>query len=222
MTYALKLGRGESITSFDMENPMPELYLYLSLERGLSGPNGPDANGVKLYSWLQMGARSFETDGKERSFGRRRYGAGLWARGYLWGVRQRLNMELMLAEGMIFLAPTGNVKGGFLQYAAGIANKSRAVTLDYGIYIHKWQLNMRWHFHDLLYETDGKYWTCADHRQLNDFTVGVRYNFTPKVRLTCDYMVRDARAPDSHNYNIEKTLDGVGNRIAVQFTWIID
>ncbi len=221
LSWALKLGRGESISTFNTENHIPELYLYSSAEYKLPGGKGPNAHGIKFYSWFQGGKRTFSTDPEDREFDRYRYGLGSKAIGKFMGIKQRLALDFMLADGMVFLATTGKVKGGYLQYATDTGNRTRGFTADYGIYINKWQLNYRWHRHDILYSSDGKVWTSEDQRIITEHTVGIRYNFTNQIRIICDFMMRDVDAPNTDNHNVTTTVDSVGNRIAVQFTWII-
>lgn len=219
--YALKFGRGESISTVDTSNATPEVYLYSSAEYRLPGGKGPDANGLKFYTWFQWGKRTFVTDPDERAFDRYRYGTGLKALGNLLGIKQRFAFELLFADGMIFLSPTGNVKGGYLQYALDQGNRTRGITLDYGIYVSKLQLNFRWHWHDILYATDGIVWTEADHRRITETTFGLRYNFTQNFRVMCDFTLREAIAPESKNSNIINVVDTIGNRVALQLTWIL-
>ena len=221
LSWAFKLGRGESISTLHAENHTPELYLYSSAEYKLPGGKGPAAHGIKFYSWFQGGQRTFSTDPEDRDFDRYRYGLGSKALGKFMGLKQRLTFDFMLADGMIFLSTTGKVKGGLLQYATDTGNRTRGITVDYGIYISKWQLNYRWHWHDILYDTDGRVWTNEDHRIATEHTIGLRYNFTKQIRIICDFMIQDVKAPDNEEHNVVTTLDSVGNRVAVQFTWIL-
>jgi hypothetical protein len=220
VSWALKLGRGESISSVDTWNNTPEIYLYTAAEYRLPGGRGVIKNGIKLFSWFQWGRRSFATDPQNRGFDRFRYGFGFKALGEIIGVRQRLAMDFMMADGMIFMSPAGNVRGGFLRYATGTGNRNRGITCDYGIYIRRWQLNYRWHLHQILYHSDGDMWTSTDRRNVTEHTIGIRYNFTDRIRVICDFMMRDVTAPDNDNRNTDIIINSVRNRIALQFTWI--
>lgn len=220
MAWAFKLGRGESISSTDTWNNTPEIYLYSSVEYRLPGGRGPARHGIKLYSWFQWGKRTFSTDPERRDFDRVRYGLGFKALGMLLGLKQRLAMDLMLADGMILMSTTGNVKGGYLRYATDTGNRTMGITVDYGIYIKSWQLNYRWHRHDMLYETDKKFWTSEDQRIITENTVGLRYNFTDKIRIMCDFIMRNIDAPHNNSRAVATVAGSVGNRLALQFTWI--
>ena len=220
VSWAFKLGRGESISTVDTWNHTPEIYLYTAAEYRLPGGRGALKNGIKLYSWFQWGRRTFATDPERRSFSRFRYGSGFKALWEIMGLRQRLAMDFMMADGMIFRGLSGKVKGGFLVYATDTENRDRGITVDYGLYIGKWQLNYRWHLHQVLYDSDGEMWCSADRRNIYEYTMGIRYNFTDRIRLMCDFMISDVKAPDSDNRNVDIIVDSVGNRMAVQLTWI--
>ncbi len=219
-TWAIKLGRGESISTASTWNHTPEVYVYTAGEYRLPGGSGPLKNGIKLYSWFQWGRRTFASDPDNRGFDRFRYGVGFKALARILSIRHRLAMDFMMADGMIFIGPAGRVKGGNLVYAPDTGNRDRGFTLDYGIYIRKWQLNFRWHVHNILYHTSADRWSSADRRDINEYTLGIRYNFTDRIRIICDYIMRDVKAPNSNNHNVDTVVDSVGNRIALEFTWI--
>ena len=220
ISWAVKLGRGESISTASTWNHTPEVYIYTSAEYRLPGGRGPLKNGIKLYSWFQWGRRTFASDPEKRAFDRLRYGVGFKALAGILGIRHRLAMDFMLADGMIFMGPAGQVKGGPMVYAPGTGNRNRGLTVDYGIYVRKWQFNCRWHLHQVLLHTDGDAWNSSDRRNINEYTLGIRYNFTDRIRIICDYMMRDIKASDNNSRNVDITVNSVGNRIALEFTWI--
>ncbi|MGD2117979.1 MAG: porin [Chromatiales bacterium] len=226
-SYAVKVGRGEDIQSSDDNNFNPELYLYGSAEYDLPGGKGARKNGVKLYAWRQQGKRDFETDPLEREYDRVRQGIGFKALGNLFGssYKHRLSGELMFAEGVIFLAPAGNVPGGALQYAVDDDNKARGFYLDYGFYLdNHWQFDVRYDQNNLLYETAADV-DPGNEREIRAWTFGVNYHFTPKLRLTANYIKREAEAPVAYanaalTADVRTTVSNLDDRLAVQLTWL--
>ena len=217
------LGRGAGIASTSRSQNALEQYYYLSSERELVGGRGPKKNGIKLYAWLQRGERVFASDPEKKSYDRLRYGLGLHARGKLFSLdqQQRVDVQLLMAKGMLFVSPVGAVKGGDLMFAAQSGNQSRAISIDYGIFISThWEIMLRWDKHELLYRTDGRVWTQGDERHLNNWTYGVQYHVSPKLRFTANYIKREAKAPNESHPAVVDTLDSIGNRIAIQATWI--
>lgn len=245
LSYAVMAGRGESIYESDRHNSGTELYVYGSAEYGLPGGKGPAANGVKVYGWHQSGKREFSSDPSGQEFDRIRYGVGVKAVGMFFGShhRQRIASELMFADGMIFLAPSGGVANGALnngdlQIAAETGNKARGITFDYGFYLDKhWEFDLRWARHNLLYQTDGLV-NPGNERVFTETTFGVNYRFNPKLRLTVDYTMRDALAPTAYvggpgnavlpnaavaanlTKNVKTVVDNVDDRFAVRLTWM--
>ncbi len=243
LTYAVMLGRGEAIQERKTTNENPELYLYTSAEFGLPGGIGPSKNGFKLYGWYQSGKREFSTDPNKNEYDRIRYGIGtkLLGRFFRSKYRYRLGVELMFADGMIFIAPAGgvangNVRNGNLQIAAESDNKSRGATLDLGFYPNnKWQFDLRFHQHDLLYQTAQSI-NPGNERVLNDATLGLNYHFSRKLRLTLNYVFRNLKAPTPYSSatgfppanvsagitdNVNTIVNTVDDRILLQLTWIL-
>jgi len=246
LSYAVMLGRGEAIHETDAANDDPDLYLYSSAEYHLPGGWGVHKHGVKLYGWYQRGNRSFSSDASGREYERIRYGAGAKALGNLLGskYKYRLGLELMQADGMIFIAPAGgvadgNVGGGNLQIAAEKGNRSRGYTLDLGFYPdNKWQLDLRYHRHDLLHDTAATV-NPGNARELTDITLGLNYHFSRKLRLTLNYIFRNVEAPEPYassapdgvvfppvdvadgiTGNVRNIVDTVDDRVAAQLTWV--
>ncbi|MBK9571267.1 MAG: hypothetical protein IPO43_00495 [Rhodoferax sp.] len=234
-TYALMVGNGSGIHDINDYNSKKDINLYLSSEFDLPGGKGPHKHGAKLYGYHQRGTRNFEvtTSGKlSQDFDFARYGFGLKALGPLLGEgrgKHRVGFEMMYADGMIFYTPTGNVVneafGGQIQIAAEKGNKARGVTFDYGYYLgEKWQFDVRYAQHDVLYATIGNaFWTATDKRVIKQLTFGVNYHFSPATRLTFNLEQRDAKAPNpaanpvaTSNANI--VVDAVGARYGLQIT----
>ncbi len=221
LSYALALGRGEDIHTLDPEFHQWERYLYLSTEHDLPGGKGPKKHGLKAYTWHQQGKRRFATDPDLQEFDRVRYGVGFRALGPLFGGDRihRISMEWMQAEGMIFIGPTGGVKGGLLQFAEDRNNHSRALSLDYGFFLTpQWELDLRVARHELLYRQDGDPWTAGDARIVEEITYGVQYHMGPKSRLTFNYLQRNLRAPNESHPVVQNVADSIGNRWGIQWT----
>ena len=245
LSYAVMLGRGEAIQETDTTNDTPELYLYTSAEYGLPGGWGVHKNGIKFYGWYQHGEREFSSDPTKKDYDRIRYGAGAKVLGRLFGpkYKYRIGVELMQADGMIFFAPAGgvaegNIDNGNLQIAAEDGNKARGYTLDLGFYPNnKWQFDLRYHRHDLLYDTSRTV-NPGNERELTDITLGVNYHFSRKLRLTVNYVFRDVEAPRSYassapggifpvkavadgiTRNVKNIVNTVDNRFLTQVTWM--
>jgi hypothetical protein len=245
LSYAVMLGRGEAIQETNAVNDDPELYLYTSAEYRLPGGWGVHKHGVKLYGWYQHGNREFSSDTTGEDYERIRYGTGVKALGNLFGSRYkiRLGAELMFADGMIFIAPAGgvaggNVNSGNLQIAAERGNRSRGYTLDLGFFPdNKWQFDLRYHRHDLLYDTAATV-NPGNERELTDITLGLNYHFSRKLRLTLNYIFRDVEAPvpyassapggafppaavaDGITTNVRNIVSTVDDRMAAQLTWV--
>jgi hypothetical protein len=243
LTYAVMLGRGEAIQEKNTTDDNLELYLYSSAEYDLAGGLGPAKNGLKFYGWYQNGKREFSTDPDNNEYDRKRYGVGskLLGRFFASKYKYRLGVELMFADGMIFLAPAGgvangNVSNGNLQIAAESGNKSRGATLDLGFYPNnKWQFDLRFHQHDLLYQTAASI-NPGNERVLTDTTLGLNYHFSRKLRLTFNYVFRNVKAPTPYSSttgfpptdvsagltsNVNTIVNTVEDRILLQLTWVL-
>jgi hypothetical protein len=226
-SYALMMGRGEGIHEKSDSDSNKETYVYGSAEYALPGGKGPGKHGVKIFAWQQKGKREFESDTSGESFDRIRQGIGFKALGKLFGgqFRQRISAELMMADGMIFIAPFGNVKGGNLMYATDKGNKAKGISLDYGFYMgRKWQFDLRFDRNNLLYEQATNIGPHSE-REITGKTVGVTYRVKPKQRITFNYIIREAKAPNPQPNaglanNVPIIVDSLGNRIAAQYTWI--
>lgn len=222
-SYALMLGRGAGIQERERSQDALEQYYYLSAEQDLPGGSGPRKHGIKYYAWLQQGERVFSSDPLHQVFDRKRYGVGIRAQGRLFGLSdiQRLDIALTYAEGMIFVSPAGAVKGGNLMFAAEDGNRSRALSIDYGYFLTpKLEVMARWDHHELLYRTDGVVWTDGDARDITGKTIGVQYHFSPKLRLTANFIDRNIDAPNENHPVVEDVIGSIGQRYALQLTWV--
>jgi len=245
LSYALMLGRGEAINETGGINGTPELYLYTSAEYQLPGGWGVRKHGVKLYGWYQHGERQFSSDPQDEEYDRTRYGIGarLLAGFPDSAYKYRLAVELMQANGMIFIAPAGgvadgNVNNGDLQIAAEDDNKSRGLTVDLGFLPNnKWQFDLRYHRHNLLYDTASTV-NPGSERELTEITLGLNYHFSRKLRFTINYIFRDVEAPRSYassapggrfpikpvadgiTKNVNKIVNTVDDRAGIQITWL--
>ena len=222
-SYAVVLGRGAGINETGRSQDPVERYLYFSAEQDLPGGKGPRKHGIKYYGWYQKGERVFDSDPLQQEFKRVRYGVGVRAQGKLFelGAKQRLDVALMYADGMIFVGPAGSVKGGNLMYAAQDGNSAKAMSLDYGYFVApKWEAMLRWDRHELLYETDGVVWTDGDARDIETMTYGIQYHYTPKLRVTFNFIDREVSAPNETSPVVQNVVSSIGNRYTVQLFWM--
>ncbi len=236
LSYAVMIGRGEGIHESSDTDNNNDVYLYTSAEYDLPGGRGPFKNGIKYYSFYQTGKRSFQTDASGAEYDRKRYGIGVKAVGRLFGGRykHRIAAELLFADGMLFLAPSGGVRGGDLQIAAERGNKARGYTLDYGFFLNRhWEFGIRYHRNNLLYERVATV-NPGNERIFKEWTLGINYNFTPRKRLSLNYTIRDIEAPNAYvasggftagaaaalTSDVQKIIGTTDNRIALQFTWV--
>ena len=217
------LGRGTGIHESSRAQDPLEQYYYLSAEKDLPGGKGPWKHGVKYYIWLQNGVRVFESDPQQQEYDRQRYGVGARGQGKLFALdnKQRLDVEFMVADGMVFVGPAGAVKGGDLMFAAEEGNKSQALSIDYGYFVTpKWETMIRWDKHELLNETDGVVWTEGDARDIETITYGVQYHFSPKMKLAFNYMDREITAPNENFAVVQDVVGSIKNKFSFQLTWI--
>jgi hypothetical protein len=234
-TYAAMLGKGDGMHLDGNNNDGVDVNLYFSTEYDLPGGKGPMKNGVKLYAYHQDGERHYITDAqgtKSKDFDRTRYGAGVKAQGrFFGGGLHRFGVDMMYAKGMILQSATGSCTdcpwGGFLQVASDDKNKAKGITVSYGYHLNKsWQFDARYSRNNLLYETqESGAWTSLDERKITETALGVSYHFTPKTRLTTNYVFRDVKAPNADSSNPaashQNALNGakaVGDYIGLRLT----
>jgi len=239
LSYAVKIGRGEALYEDTDPDFHPELYLYASAEYDLPGGKKARKHGVKLYAWHQQGERSFESDPTETKYDRIRQGIGIKALGKLFdfGVKHRIQAEFMHADGMIFIAPRGNVVNGinsWLTYAPEKGNKARGYYIDFGIFPTKqWELGFRYDRNDLLYETTSSV-NDGNERKIDGYTYALTYHFNPKLKLAFNYIHRTADNPTPYNTlggtfpagqaatvtsSVDKIVSNLDDRFALQLSW---
>ena len=222
-TYSFMLGRGAGIAETSRAQDPLEQYYYMSAEKDLPGGKGPWKHGIKYYAWLQKGVRVFATDPLHTEYDRVRYGLGMRGQGPLLGMeaRQRLDIAYTVADGMVFVAPAGAVSDGNLMFAAEDGNASQAFMIDYGYFINSnWEVMARWDKHELLHETDDVVWTQGDARDITTMTYGLQYHFSKKLKLAFNFIDREVKAPNEPNLVVQNVVDSIGNRYALQLTWI--
>lgn len=203
-TYAAMVANGNGIHQKD-NNDEKDLNLYWSSEMDLPGGKGPYKHGMKFYAYHQQGVRNFiQTDGTPSAdFDRIRYGIGVKALGnFFGGQKQRFGLHVMFADGMVLQSAVTSCTdcpfGGQLQFAAEEGNKARGTTIDYGYFLSKKvQLDIRASRNNLLYETAaGTVWNPWDERIISELALGTTYHFTPKTRVTLNYVLRESEAPN--------------------------
>ena len=208
-TYAAMLGKGDGMHNKGNNNDGVDLNLYFASEYALPGGKGPMKNGVKLYAYHQDGERHYYIDAqdtKSEDFDRIRYGVGIKAKGRFFGEGgglHRFGLDMMFAEGMILQSATGSCTncpwGGYLQIASDKKNKAKGLTVSYGYHLNKnWQFDIQYARNNLLYDTEeSATWKAIDEREITETALGVSYHFTPKTRLTANYVFRDVIAPNA-------------------------
>lgn len=226
-SYALMLGNGNGLNHGDNDDNK-DRYLYWSSELPLGG-SGPRAEGLKLFLWGQDGKRQLDNtdDGSynPQEYDRKRQGIGFK---YL-KMPFRLSAEYMRGDGMIFLGPDKPTFDINPAAAAGNGEEGKAngYYLDLGYYLpgSRWQFDLRYDvFSRLTDDTPLPGGPFAGRDFLMEFTtttVGVNYHFNKKSRLTLNYEIHKAEAPDwGGGEGPNDNLDGIGNRVAVQLTHI--
>jgi hypothetical protein len=226
-SYALMMGNGNGL-NFGDNDDNKDTYLYWSSELPFGG-NGPRAEGLKLFAWSQDGKRQLDNtdDGiyNPQEFDRKRSGLGV----KYMKKPFRVTAEYMRGEGMIFVGPDKPTFDINPAAPAGNGEEGEAdgYYIDFGYYIpnSKWQLDLRYDvFNRLTDDTDLPGGPFAGNDFLMEFTtttLGVNYHFNKKSRLTLNYEMHQAEAPDfGSDEGPNDNLDGVGNRIAVQLTHI--
>lgn len=226
-SYALMVGNGNGL-NFGDNDDNKDTYLYWASELPFGG-KGPRAQGLKLFAWSQDGKRQLDNTNdavyNPEEFERKRRGVGVK---YL-KMPFRVVAEYMQGEGMIFVGPD---KATFdINPAAPAGNgeegEADGYYLDLGYYVpnSKWQLDLRYDvFNRLTDDTDIPAGPFAGRDFRMEFvttTLGVNYHINKKSRVTLNYEMHHAEAPDwGGNEGPNANLDGVGNRVALQLTHI--
>ena len=237
-SYALMLGNGNGL-NFGDNDDNKDRYLYWSSELPFGG-TGPRAEGLKLFVWSQDGKRQLDNTKYDatdpvtgdpipihnpKEFDRKRRGIGVK---YL-KKPFRVTAEYMRGEGMIFVGPD---KPTFdLEPTAPVGNgeegEADGYYLDLGYYVpnSKWQFDFRYDVFNRL--TDDTAFPAGPNigkdflMEFTTTTLGVNYHFNKKSRLTLNYEIHKAEAPDfGSGQGPNGNLDGIKNRVAVQLTHI--
>lgn len=216
--YAVMVGNGNGI-NFDDNNSSLDLTARLQTAY-IFGGKGPRRQDVTAYVWAQEGKRTFGGIDYDRS----RVGTGFkYVRAPF-----RVSGEYMQGKGMIFNGanpPFNDIGTGFQPVATvglGSNNKADGFYLEGG-----WSINKQWEL-DLRYDELNRLTNSGpDERKFSTWTLGVQYFFTPAMRLTFNYEIRDikvanpgALAAGPARNNAEAIANSIGDRAAVQFTWI--
>lgn len=224
-SYAVMIGNGNGIARGDNDDNK-DTYLYWSSE-WVFGGEGPRREGLKLFAWSQDGKRTLVTggtgtqsNGTRGEFDRRRSGAGVTFR----KDRFRFAAEYVKANGMIFDGTDGGAVPGTLNTAGtayatfNIAPVDEAdgyyVDLGYRV-LSNLELDVRY---DVL---DRRTETASAEREFTTTTLGLQYFFDKKTRLTVNYEIRKAEAPNLPSSDpANLVLDSMDNRLSLQLTAI--
>ena len=227
-SYAVMFGNGNGINRGD-NNGKLDSYFYLSTSKAFGG-HGPRMEAWKLFAWYQTGQRELQvfdraTDkyGEAESFTRTRSGVGTTFR----KDKYRFTAEYMRADGMIFNGTDGGAVVGSTSKSLGgntttasfnvlPEDKANGYYLHFGyMVLSKLELDLRYDVMNRGTETEN------GERRFDTVTVGGQWFFDKKNRLTINYELRNAKAPnqaDDSNANV--ILDGVDDRISLQITSI--
>ncbi len=219
-SYAVMFGNGNGINRGD-NNGKLDSYYYVSTEKVFGGKGGR-IESLKLFAWYQTGKRELMTGPSqvEGSYDRTRDGLGLtFRRG-----KYRASAEYIMADGMIFNGTDGGAVVGSMNNA-GLARAGFNILPEdkaNGYYVHFGFMAMPQLELDVRYDTLNRATeTDAGERQFTTATLGAQWFFDKKNRITFNYEIRNAKAPnlaDSAGPNL--ILDGMDNRISLQITSI--
>ncbi len=226
-SYAVMIGNGNGINRGD-NNDHLDKYFYLSTEKVFAG-KGPRVQSLKLFLWAQTGKRDLQifdkTSGKytdPETFDRKRRGLGFTFR----KDKYRAAAEYMTADGMIFNGTDGGAKVGSKSSAA-TGNVVASFNVEpnekaKGYYVHLGYAVLRQLELDVRYDTlDRATETAAKERKFKTTTLGAQWFFDKKNRITFNYEIRSAEAPNlPSTHNANKILDEMDNRASVQITSI--
>jgi len=211
-SYAVMVGNGNGLNFGDVDDNK-DTYFYWSSELQYGG-KGPRAEGLKLFAWNQSGKRQLDTGSGPVEYDRKRQGVGIK---YL-KKPHRVTFEHVSGEGMIFVgphAPTFDMNPA-APPGNGEEGEASGYYLDYGFYVpnSKWQIDFRYDFYNRL--TDDTFET-----EWKTTTIGFNYHVNKKSRITVNYSTRDVTAVNfAEGAGPNANLDGIGDRVAAQFTHI--
>lgn len=227
-SYAVMMGNGNGIARGDSDDNR-DTYAYLSTER-VYGGEGPLREGLKFFVWNQSGKRTLVTGGTgaqdgvtgtagtSGQFDRKRRGAGVAFRkgGY------RAMAEYIKADGMIFDGTDGGAVPGarnnagtaFAGFNVAPDDEADGYYVDFGYRVlPALELNLRY---DLL---NRRTETAAAEREFTTTTIGLQYFFDKRNRLTLNYELREAEAPNLPGTDpANLVLDSMDDRLSLQLT----
>ena len=216
ISYAFMLGNGSGISQAS-SNANQTKYYYLALEKNFGKGKGYYTESAKFFIWSQDGSRElFNTDSNTTEvYDRKRSGIG--ATYYKDGLR--LEAEYSKAEGMIFTGPKDNnaiadIEDWMFSFAVGPENKATGYYLNaqYELLPKKFELFARYDYQDRLPDS------AAGHRVFETTTFGASYRFKGPTRIDFNYLMRSLEAPDTADANVQKVVNSMDDRIAIQFT----
>lgn len=227
-SYAVMLGNGNGIARGDNDDNK-DVYTYLSSERVYVG-EGPLRDGLKFFIWNQSGKRTLVsggtgaqngvggTAGTTGEFDRKRRGAGVALR----TDRYRAMAEYVKADGMIFDGTDGGAVPGaannagtaFAGFNIAPVDEADGYYIDFGYrMLPALELNLRY---DLL---NRRTETAAAEREFVTTTIGLQYFFDKRNRLTVNYELREAEAPNLPGTDpANLVLDSMDDRLSLQLT----
>lgn len=214
--YAAMFGNGNGIDRGDNDDNK-EVYLYWATERVFGG-EGPRREGWKLSTWYEQGKRTLATGPSQviDDFDRTRWGVSTaFRRG-----KYRAGAEYIKAEGVIPIGTDGGAVAGTLNNAGTAVASNNVLPNDEadGWYVDFGYLLVPKVELDLRYDTlDRATQSSADERIFNTWTLGAQYFLNAKTRLTFNYELRDAEAPNlAASAAPNLILDGLDDRFSVQ------
>lgn len=215
-SYAVMVGNGNGITRGDNDDNK-ETYLYLSTEQVYGGKGGR-RQGLKMFAWHQDGERTIKAtpDQIEGEFDRTRSGLGVTFR----KGKFRAAAEYITADGMIFAGPDGAAVPGSISAGPGVTASLNMETVGeadgyYGHFGYAVMPNLEL---DIRYDTYNRMTdVSAKERKFETITLGAQYFFNKKSRVTLNYEMRDAEAPNlASDHNANLILDDMDDRISAQ------
>lgn len=209
-TYAFMVGNGNGLNFGDNDDNM-DTYLYWSSENSYGG-DGPRAEGLKLFAWMQDGKRTNAYD-KTQEQDRKRSGVGIK---YL-KKPFRATFEYMQGEGMIF-------QGQHRPNHLFNNEEASGYYVDFGWYIpaSSWELDLRLDSYtrgeNFIHPVNAALNSAAsDESTFDKTTIGAQYHINKKSRINMEYSMRSFK---SDTATVDAQLDGVDGRLAVQLTHI--
>jgi len=216
LSYAAMLGNGNGITRGDNDDNK-ETYLYASAEWVFGGKGGR-RQGWKMFLWNQDGKRTIKATPSQvlGEFDRTRRGLGTTFR----KGKYRAAAEYITADGMIFNGTDGGAVPGSTSAGPGVTASFNMETKGEanGYYGHFGYMVLPTLELDIRYDVYNRMTDVAKkERKFTTTTLGAQYFFNKKSRVTLNYELRDAEAPNlPSTHNANKILDKIDDRISAQ------